>query len=219
LALKDIFGSKKSVDAAPVESFKSADVRKAIDAAFEKMQKTGTDRIVLSVSPGVQQEAKDKAGGWIESRFLFYYPKETLCKAELEMINQKIDYQVITLCLPGNAVMPRPEATMEIVDRVKITILSIFPRDYFNDPQILLGKEGIDLFVKTNEEQKFLSASAIAKAADEQIAEYKEITRKLVDKVPEIQPALEKLEKKEFANRAEQLLSEIRGAIESAKKN
>ncbi|MFA6328866.1 MAG: hypothetical protein WCY41_05460 [Candidatus Micrarchaeia archaeon] len=215
MSLKVFFTDKKTDAKQGKTDFSQGAVKAALDKAFDGMQKSGVDRIVLRVVPDICPASKNATLGWQNTSNSVYHAKESLPLAETSMMKEKKPYQAIALT--SNGVVKRDAQAVEVVDRVPMDCFSLVdPERYGKAANVFVGAN-IAEFISANSTQRVISAQEILAAIEPQIAEYKQITVKLFEKSG-VYEAVEKLEAREFATKADELLQNARAAIASAKK-
>jgi hypothetical protein len=194
--------------------FSEKGLKNALDKAFQRMQESGVDRVVLSAVP---LPANEPSSG--EKHPGNYYPAESLTSVERPYIKESEHkpYQVVALLADGAEKLSGN--SIEVVDRVPFFVFSLVePHRFSKARTVFNGEQEIDAFVKIASVQKGISAGATLAAVEPQIAEYKQITTRLFEKSG-VYEAVEKLAAREFANETDKFLFSIREAIASAKKD
>ena len=168
--------------------FSEKGLKNALDRAFQRMQESGADRVVLSAVP---LPANEPSSG--EKHPGNYYPSESLTSAERPYIKdgEHKPYQVVALLADGAEKLAGN--SVEVVDRVPFYVFTLVePHRFSKARTVFTGEHEIDAFVKISSGQKLISAETILAAVEPQIAEYKQITFRLSEEAGVFR-ALEKL--------------------------
>ena len=186
--------SKPSNGNAPVSAQgRQGEIKGLLMETLQLMREKGMDRLVLDVTPMPRDMGLvEKLGGWTDMNqsYFRYYPYEVLTKAERELVDKHESHQVIALFLAdANKFYGRDytQDGVEVANRtnlvwmmpeLKTSATQRFGTDFIVYP----GEEGMNKFASAVAgAYPELTGAMLKENVDAAIAEYKSITRALID--------------------------------------
>ncbi|GEM_PF-6407497 len=208
---------QKVASAAPKRAVDNTAVYHALCAGLEKLKTGYADAVVLALYEADGDPSV--VGRWIDMNETRYYPFEILPEAEQEMIRSGKTYERVALVMPDVCgVRGYPTAGVETFKRTHIHPLlpKLIPESQLKyvTTGSFAGEEQLQDFVRSAAKSGW-APETIDKAVSDGLAEYRGITRRLMEQGG-VMKALGEMEQRQCSP-SEQIFADLRNQVAKAR--